>query len=107
MPSSTSCERLSCQTTIGDSGAAALGVPGQHRLALVVEPAGRHLTGRLGEQLANRLHHRGQHLFCVLLHPARLRVAVDLVAPRLAQRLEPLVEQRGLHAGGPLVDSEQ
>ncbi len=84
-----------------------LGVPGEHRLALVVEPAGDHRLRRVGEQLADRLHDRGEHLLAVLLDPARLRVAVDLVAARLAHRPQLLVEQRRLDPGCPLVDPEQ
>ena len=50
---------------------AGLRVPGEHRLALVVEAAGDDLPGRVVEQLGDRLHDRGQHLLAVLLDPAR------------------------------------
>ena len=86
---------------------AALGIPGEHRLALVVEPAGHHLARGIGEQLGDRLDHRGQHLLAVLLDPAGLRMAVDLVAPRLAHRPQLAVEQHRLDPGGALVDPEE
>ena len=72
--SSTSCERLSCQTTIGRERRPALGVPGQHRLALVVEPAGHHLArAHPSSSSATAVDHGGQHLLAVLLDPARPR----------------------------------
>ena len=87
-------------------GLAGLGVPGEHRLALVVEAAGHDLAGRLLQQLGHGLHDRGQHLLAVLLDPARLGVAVLLVAAGLSHRLEALVEEHRLDGGCALVDAE-
>ena len=87
---------------------AGLGVPGEHRLALVVEPARDDLArGASSSSSADRLDDRGEHLLAVLLDPAGLRMAVDLVAARLAHGPQPLVEQRRLDAGRALVDAEQ
>ena len=55
--------------------ATALGVPGEHGLALVVEAAGDDLAGRVAKQLGHRLHDGGQHLLGVLLDPARASAA--------------------------------
>ena len=86
---------------------AGLGIPREHRLALVVEAARHDLVVGGLEQLAHRLHDGLEDLLTVLFHPAGLRVAVHLVAPRLAYRLEPFVEERRLDTGGALVDSEK
>ena len=86
---------------------AGLGIPGEHRLALVVEPAGDDLPGRVGEQLGDGLDDRGEHLLAILLHPPRPGVAVDLVAARLPHRPQPAIEEHRLDPGGALVDAEQ
>jgi hypothetical protein len=86
---------------------AGLGVPGEHRLALMVEPARHDLVVGGLEQLADRLHNKLENLLAVLLDPSRSRMAVHLVAPRLAHGLEPLVEQRRLDARRSLIDPEQ
>ena len=86
---------------------AGLGVPGEHRLALMVESTGHYLLGRAGQQLGDGLDHDGQHLLAVLLDPARLGMAIDLVAAGLGHGTQLLVEQRRLDSGGPLVDAEQ
>ena len=86
---------------------AGLGVPGEHRLALMVESTGHYLLGRAGQQLGDGLDHDGQHLLAVLPHPARLGMAIDLVAAGLGHGTQLLVEQRRLDSGGPLVDAEQ
>src|SRR4029079_17593802 len=49
---------------------------------------------------------RGEDLLALLLVPARLRMAHDLVAPRLAHGSQPLVEERRLDPGRALVDPE-
>ena len=85
---------------------AALGVPGEHRLALMVEPACDDLPGWVLEQFGDGLDNGGQDLLAVLLDPALLGVPDHLVAPRLTYRLQALVEQGGLDAGRPLVDTQ-
>jgi hypothetical protein len=72
----------------------------------MVQPARHHIPRRALERLRDRLHDHGQHLLAVLLHPPRLRVAIDLVAPRLAHGLQALVEQDCLDAGRSLVHAE-
>jgi hypothetical protein len=73
----------------------------------VVQPAGDDLAGWVGEQLPDHLDDCVQHLLAVLLHPPLSGMAVHLVAARLGDRLQALVEERGLDAGRPLVDAEQ
>ena len=82
-------------------------VPGQHRLPLVVEPAGGHRPIGFGEQLADGIDHRGQHLGGVLLDPAGAGVREPLLPSCLGQRSQLRVVQDRLDGGGPLVDSEQ
>jgi hypothetical protein len=72
----------------------------------MVEPAGRHLLRRVAQQLGDRIHDRGEHLLAVLLDPALPWVAVRLGAARLADRPQPLVEQRRLDPGRALVDAQ-
>ena len=86
---------------------AGLGVPREHRLALVVEPAGDHLLVGPLEQLANGLDDRLEHLIAVLFNPPSLWVGCGLVAARLAHGLQPLVEQGRLDAGRSLVDAQE
>ena len=64
----------------GGERLAGLGVPGEHRLALVVEPAGGDLAGRVREQLGDRVDDRVEDLVAVLLDPAGVGVA-RLLAP--------------------------
>jgi hypothetical protein len=72
----------------------------------MVQAARDDLPGRVLQRLPDRLHDHGQHFLAVLLDPPRLRVAVDLVAPRFADRPQALVEQGGLDAGRSLVHAE-
>jgi hypothetical protein len=90
----------------GAERSAGLGVPREHRLALVVEPAGHHVAGRLLEQLGHRFDHRGEHLLAILLDPTRSRMPVRLVAAGFGDRVQALVEQRRLDPGRPLVDPQ-
>ena len=59
----------------------------------MVQAARDDLPRRVREHLGDRLDDHAQHLLAVLLDPPRLRVAVDLVAPRLADGPQALVEQ--------------
>jgi hypothetical protein len=86
---------------------AGLGVPREHRLALVVEPARHHLVVGGPEQLRNGLHDPPQDLLAILLDPSGTRMGVHLVPSRLPHRMEAFVEQCSLDAGGALVDSEK
>ena len=83
-----------------------LGVPRQHRLALVVEAAGRDLRA-VGEELGHRLHHRAHDHLGVLLHPPRLRVVERLLAACFHHGFQVRVEEDRLHGGRALVDPEQ
>ena len=107
MRSSTSCERLSCQTTIGLSGLPVSASQASTDSPWWSRPAGDDLVVGASEQLGDGLDDGREHLLAVLLDPAGLRVAVHLVAARLAHRPQPLVEQRRLDPGGALVDPEQ
>ena len=86
---------------------AGIRVPGQHRLALMVEPAGRRRPIGFGKKLADGIDDRRQHLGGVLLDPARARVREPLLAACLGQRPELGVVQHGFDRGGSLVDPEE
>ena len=77
---------------------AGLGVPREHRLALVVEPAAGDLAGRVGEQLGDRVDDRVEDLVAVLLDPAGMRVARLLAPAGLAERAQLVVVEDGLDA---------
>ena len=73
----------------------------------MVEPAGDHLLGRVGQQLRDRVDDGGEDLLAVLLDPAGLRMPVGLVPARFADRPQPFVEQGRLDPGCPLVDAQK
>ena len=104
--SSTSCERLSCQTTIGDSGAPVSASQASTDSPWWSSPQATTSPGRVAQQLGDRVDDGGEDLLAVLLDPAGPRMAVDLVAPRLAHRAQALVEERGLDRRRALVDAE-
>ena len=81
--SSTSCDRLSCQTTIGLSGRPLSASQASTDSPWWSSPQATTSPGASASSFGDRLDHRGQHLLAVLLDPAGLRIAVDLVAPRL------------------------
>ena len=105
--SSTSCERLSCQTTIGDSGAPVSASHASTDSPWWSSPQATTSSSAHSSSSPTASTTACEHLLAVLLDPPRLRMAVDLVAARLAHGLEPLVEQRRLDAGRSLVDAEQ
>ena len=86
---------------------AGLGVPREHRLALVIEAARDDLARGVGQQLRDDVDDRVEDLERVLLDPARLRVAARRRSgARLRSGRRSLVEERGLDGGRALVDAE-
>jgi hypothetical protein len=72
----------------------------------MIEAAGRYL-GRVAEQLRDRVHHGGQHLFGVLLDPAGPWMRQRLLAACFPERAQLGVEEDRLDGRRPLVDAEQ
>jgi hypothetical protein len=85
---------------------AGFGVPGENRLALVIEPARHDLAVGVQKQLRHRVHDRDEHVLRVLLDPARPWVLERLLPACLGQGPEVLVVKHGFHRRGTLVDSE-
>jgi hypothetical protein len=85
---------------------AALGVPREDRLALVVEPAGCNL-GSVVQKLGDCADHRVDDHLRVLLHPAGLGMAEGLLAAHLFYRPKIGIEDHRLDGGRPLVDPQQ
>ena len=107
--SSTSCERLSCQVTIGVSGRpvsasqASTDSPWWSRPQATTSPGGVARAARPPRPTT-----ASQHLLRVLLDPARARVAERLLAPRLARRGRRSASNSDrLDRRGALVDAEQ
>ena len=89
----------------GGEGLARVGVPREHRLALVVE-AERADLRRVLEELGDRVDDGVEDLVAVLLHPSGMRVARLLAPPGLLDGAQAVVVEDGLDRGGAFVEAE-
>ena len=92
----------------GRQRAAAARVPGEHRLALVVEPRRQHLAAaRLLEHLGDRVDDRLEDQLRILLDPAGRGWVTGTARRASATARRSLIEQRRLDRGRALVDAQQ